>query len=468
MRSLRARLVLSVTLVLFISILLTSLALERAFRDAARSAQEERLLAQIYLLLAAAELEDDRMVLPAELAEPRLGLPGSGLSARIFDETGAAVWQSPSALGVDQPGAVHLSPGQFRVAETTGSDGVDYLVAAFGVSWATGPVPALYSFAVAEDLGALGREITGFRASLWRWLVAMSLLMLLALGLTLRWGLRPLRRVAAEVSAVESGRQQRILGAYPDELGALTNNLNALLAQERARQERLDHALGDLAHSLKTPLAVMTGMLADLGGDPDRTSTLRQQLARMGEIVEYQLQRARVGAAQPGRLGPRVPVRPTVERLAAALTKVRRDKPVDLEIRMDVGLDFQGAEADLMELLGNLLDNAYKWCRGRVRVSGRQVEGRLEIAVEDDGPGIEEGQAGHLMERGVRADETTPGHGIGLAVARQVVLAYGGTIEIRRGDLGGAALRLVIGGAALTPNHRGGRRRLGVLPGPGQ
>lgn len=446
MRSLRARLVLSVTLVLFISILLTSLALEQAFRDAARSAQEERLLAQIYLLLAAAELEDGRMVLPAELAEPRFGLPDSGLSARIFDETGAVVWQSRSALGLAQPGPIHLSPGQFRVSEMTGVEGVDYLVAALGVSWATGPVPALYSFAVAEDLRALGLEVTEFRASLWRWLGAMSLLMLLALGLTLGWGLAPLRRVAAEVAAVESGRQQRILGDYPRELGALTDNLNALLAQGRARQERLDHALGDLAHSLKTPLAVMTGMLAESAEDPAWTSSLREQLSHMGEIVEYQLQRARAGATLSGRLAPRVPVRSTLERLAVSLAKVHRGKPVELEIRVGEGLGFQGAEADLMELLGNLLDNAYKWCRGRVRVTGSQVEGRLEITVEDDGPGIEECQAGRLMERGVRTDETTPGHGIGLPVARQVALAYGGDIEIRRGDLGGAALRLVIAG----------------------
>ncbi len=450
MRSLRARLVLSVTLVLFLSILLTTLALERAFRDAARSAREERLLAQLYLLMAAAEVEDDRLVLPAELAEPRLSYPGSGLSARIFDESGAAVWQSRSAVDAVQPEVVRLAPGESRATEGRGEDGAGYLVVAFGVSWATGPIPVNYTFAVAEDLTALRREVAEFRASLWRWLGATSLLMLLALGLTLRWGLLPLRRVASEVAAVESGRQQRILGSYPAELGALTDNLNALLAQERARQERLDHALGDLAHSLKTPLAVMSGVVSESGVDAQGGRVLREQIVRMGEIVEYQLRRARVGAAQSGRLSPRVPVGRTVERLAASLAKVYRDKPVELELRLDREPGFQGSEADLMELLGNLLDNAYKWCRGRVRVSAAQRKGRLEIAVEDDGPGIGVEEAGHLMERGVRADEAAPGHGIGLAVARQIALAYGGTIEIGRSDLGGAALRLVIG-AAVAP-----------------
>jgi two-component system sensor histidine kinase PhoQ len=102
-----------------------------------------------------------------------------------------------------------------------------------------------------------------------------------------------------------------------------------------------------------------------------------------------------------------------------------------------------------MELLGNLLDNAYKWCRGRVRVSAARRKGRLEIAVEDDGPGISVEEAGRLMERGMRADETAPGHGIGLAVARQIVLAYGGTIEIRRSPLGGAEVRLGFGAESM-------------------
>jgi two-component system sensor histidine kinase PhoQ len=435
-------------LVLVLSVLLTTLALERAFRDAARSATEERLLAQIYLLMAAAEAEDDGLVLPTELAEPRLSFPGSGLSARIFDDAGSTVWQSRSALGAAQPDGIRLAPGQFGATQRKGEDGVGYLVAAFGVSWATGPIPIDYTFAVAEDLTALRREVAEFRASLWRWLGAMSILMLLALGLTLGWGLRPLRRVAAEVAAVESGRQPRIQGVYPSELHGLTDNLNALLAQERARQDRLDHALGDLAHSLKTPLAVMSGVVSESGVDAQGGRVLRDQLARMGEIVEYQLRRARAGAAATGRLAPRVPVGRTVERLTASLVKVYRDKPVELELLLEQDPRFQGSEADLMELLGTLLDNAYKWSRGRVRVSAAERKGRLEITIEDDGPGIGAEEVGRLMERGVRGDETAPGHGIGLAVAREICGAYGGTLEIGRSGLGGAALRLVMGATA--------------------
>ncbi len=444
MRSLRARLVLSLALILVVFLLLTSVALERAFNDAARSAREERLLAQIYLLMSAAELEDGRLVMPPSLAEPRLDYPGSGLSARIFDGDAVPVWQSRSTIDAVQPEPVRLAPGERRFLRRDLDDGSGYLVAAFGVSWATGAVPQSFSFAVAEDLTAMRRELARFRLSLWRWLGGMSLLMLVALLATLRWGLRPLRLVAGEVAAVESGDQERIRGAYPRELRALTDNLNALLTQEQARQRRLDHALGDLAHSLKTPLAVMEGVVAGAEGTDARGAhLLREQLARVRDIVEYQLQRARLGAIPAGKLAPSVPVGLTLERLVASLGKVYRDKDVTVDLEIEQDLMFRGAEADLMEMLGNLLDNAYKWCRSRVRVSAARRPEGLEIRVEDDGLGIGADQAEALLERGVRADEQAPGHGIGLAVVREICVAYGGSLEIGPSPLGGALVRLL-------------------------
>lgn len=443
MRSLRARLVLAVALVLAVFLLLTSVALERAFADAARSAREERLLAQLYLLMAAAEVEDGRLVMPPALAEPRLSYPGSGLSARIFDADGAVVWQSRSAIDATQPESVRLAPGERRFERRDLGHGSGYLVGSFGVTWATGAVPRQFSFAVAEDLTAMRREVTRFRLSLWRWLGAMALLMLAALAVALRWGFKPLRQVAAEVSAVESGHQDRIRGAYPNELGALTDNLNALLTQEQARQRRLDHALGDLAHSLKTPLAVMEGVVVDAEDvDASGAQVLREQLARVRDIVEYQLKRARVGAVHAGKLAPSISVRRTAERLAASLAKVYPEKGVAVDLEIDQDLIFRGAESDLMEMLGNVLDNAFKWARTRVRVAASGGPRDLEIRVEDDGPGIEAEKADSLLERGARADETAPGHGIGLAVVREICSAYGGSVATGSSTLGGALVRL--------------------------
>ena len=444
MRSLSARLVIGAAVLLAMFLLLTSLALERAFADAARSAREERLLAQIYLLLAAAEVVDGQLLLPPDLPESRLSFPGSGLSARIFDAGGAQVWQSRSAVDALQPAPMVLAPGERRFEQRDLRDGSGYLVAAFGVRWATGMTPRQYNFAVAEDLASMRREVAGFRASLWRWLGVMALLMLGALMIALRWGLRPLRRVAAEVAAVEAGGQEQIRGTYPTELRTLTDNLNALLCRERARQQRLDHALGDLAHSLKTPLAVMAGVAREVRPDADAMHLLREQLARVADIVEYQLQRARAGSAGAGKLAPAVPVRRTAERVAASLAKVYPDKAVDVRLAVGPDLVFRGSEADLMELLGNLLDNAYKWCRKRIDMTAQGGPTGLSIQVEDDGPGINEPTADRLLERGIRADESAPGHGIGLAVVQEVCRAYGGRVEIGRSTLGGALVRLTL------------------------
>ncbi|NEX19807.1 GHKL domain-containing protein [Thiorhodococcus mannitoliphagus] len=442
MRSLRARVLLSAAAVLTLFVLLTALALERAVRDAVIAAREERLQAQIFLLMAVGEEDQGGLVFPNALAEPRLTLPNSGLYAEVLSALGDPVWRSPSALGLETPAPLPLPPGQRRFARLSAPDGKQYLVLAFGVTWATGAVPQDYSFVVAEEAAAAEREVVQFRTSLATWLGAMTLLMLVALVLVLRWGLRPLRQVTEELATIESGRQAQIIGRYPREIETLTDRLNALLAHERARQRRLDNTLGDLAHSLKTPLAVMQGALEE--GEIARSTQgpLQEQLERMHHIVDYQLQRARTSGQGSMTLAPPVPVGAVAKRLIASLEKVHRDKGVAVAMRIDDGLLFRGVEGDLMEMLGNLLENAFKWCHGQIRLESRREPSQWSLCIEDDGPGIPEGQVSRLLERGARADESTPGYGIGLAVVREISAAYGGRLEIDRSTLGGARVRL--------------------------
>ena len=456
MRSLRTRVILSATLVLTVFIVLTSLALERAFRDSAGAAREERLLGQIYLLMADAEVENGALVLPRELAEPRFGLPESGLYAVVLDAVGERVWESPSNLGLEVPLDGPLSAGERSFDRRMSTAGDGYLVLRFGVSWATGIVPEAYTFVVAEDLAPFGREVARFRGSLAGWLGTLSLLMLAALLLSLHWGLVPLRRVADEISEIEAGRQDKIRGVYPTELRTLSDNLNALLAHEQAQKQRLDHALGELAHSLKTPLAVMRGAVDQEHRDSETAALLEEQLERMDHTVEYQLQRARSGTGAAAGLASPVPIARTAERLAASLEKVYRDIGRTIEIRISAHLEFRGSEGDLMEMLGNLMDNAFKWAGQRLRVTAVNDRDGLLIDVEDDGPGIAQDQARRVLERGARADPTAPGYGIGLAVVRDICEAYGGELYIGRSSLGGALLRVRIRG------HRSGHREPGT------
>lgn len=447
MRSLGFRLTLAAGIVLVTFVALSAFALERAFRDSARSARQERLLAQVYLLMAAAEVDDaGQLTFAGDPPEPRLGLLGTHLYAAVIDGSGKMLWHTQSALA-DMPSAnPPLAPGTQRFGAITTAAGDEYFVQSYGVRWSTPGGAYPFTFSVGEDLEAYDLQLGVYRRSLLGWLGAMALLLLVAQWLTLRWGLRPLKRVADELTALESGRQARIAGEYPTELQGLTSNLNTLLAHERSRQQRYRDALADLAHSLKTPLAVLRGTARSADSDADKASVVEAQVEQMDRIVGYHLQRAAT-AGRPG-IGAAVAVHPVAQRLLHALTKVYADKAIETEIAIDPGLQFRGDEGDLIEALGNVLDNAFKWARSRIRVSATADRTGLHVTVEDDGPGIAEAEVSRVLERGVRADETVPGHGLGLAVSRDVAASYGGSIGIGRSVLGGAAVTLRFGGSA--------------------
>ena len=441
MRSLNARVTLGAGLVLAVFIALSAVALERAFRDSARSALQERLLAQVYLLMSAAEVDaQGHLTMGNSPSEPKLELPGSGLYAAITDGEGHVVWRSRSAVAVDAPNGSGLSAGMQRFDEAISQKDGEFFLESYGVSWSTAGGSYPFTFSVAEVFEPYRQQLSIYRRSLWGWLSAMAVLLLAAQWAILRWGLRPLRKVADELTRLERGQQDQIAGKYPTELMRLTENLNTLLTHERAQQKRYRDALADLAHSLKTPLAVVRAAMSETKPDTELTRNLDEQVDRMDRIVGYHLQRA----GTSGRSGMVVaqPVLPAVERMLVAMGKVYADKRIRNEVLVDPSIRFRGDEGDLMELLGNVLDNAFKWANGRIRITASLRDSRLNLTVEDDGPGIPEADAQRVLQRGARADESVPGHGIGLAVTRDVVEAYGGHILIARSDLGGAAVTL--------------------------
>src|SRR5690349_19098827 len=398
MRSLNARVALSAGVVLTVFIALAAFALDQAFRDSARSAREERLLAQVYLLMSAAEVDAHGVLtLSSAPIEPRLKMPESGLYATITNSQGIAVWRSPSSLNVDAPYSNSIPAGVHTFEQVRDRKAHRYFLQSFGVSWATASGSFPFTFSVAEDLQPFEQQLSAYRKNLWGWLGATALLLLIAQLLTLRWGLRPLRHLADEVSRLEHGEQQQIAGDYPAEVKGLTENLNTLLTHERARQKRYRDALADLAHSLKTPLALVRGVLHESQAQPELTHTLEEQVDRMDRIVSYHLQRA-AASGRSGLIAPQ-PVRPAAERVLQALSKVYADKRIATQLEVDPALRFRGDESDLLEMLGNVLDNACKWCRSQVGVSAKLTGTRLSICVEDDGPGIAAADAQRVQER---------------------------------------------------------------------
>jgi two-component system sensor histidine kinase PhoQ len=421
--------------------------LDRAYHVSVENAVREKLQVQVYLLLGAAEVDEEGGVLmPEVLADPQLSFPSSGLYAAIAKDDGTTLWQSPSSLGRSVPFPVVAADGEPAFALVSDDE---YYALSYPVTWELpdGRERNL-EFRVAEDRANSDAQVGGFRRTLWSWLGAVAFALILAQAIALRWGLAPLRRMAGEILDVERGARSSLGEAYPRELSTVTHNLNALLASGRDRLRRYREALADLAHSLKTPLAVLRSAANDEMPERGR-ELIGEQVERMDQAIAYHLQRG--AAAGRSALAAAMDPRETLERVSGSLLKVYADKSVELDLRIEAGTLFVGDPGDLTEIAGNLLDNAFKWCRGRVRVRARSLKGgrsersHLLVEVEDDGPGIPEKHRPRALARGGRLYEHVPGQGIGLTLVREMVeKAYGGSITLDESPLGGALVRIVL------------------------
>jgi two-component system sensor histidine kinase PhoQ len=404
-----------------------------------------QLQSTVYQLLADAELDaGGRLVMPPSFPEPRLTLPGSGLYARIVNPARQEQWQSPSAVGMAPPFMSDVAVGQWRTGLVS-AGGHTYLTSAYGVRWAVGAQALPLMLFVLEDKAELDREVAVFEHTLWTWLGGAAALLLLSQTLLLTWGLAPLRRVADEIRAVESGEQSEVKGRYPAEIAVLTDNLNTLIKQERLRQTRYREALSFLAHSLKTPLAVLRTAL----GEPERLpAVVDQQVAHMDDVVQYQLGRA--AASGSSRFVPRLTLAPVLQRVRDSLLKVHADKGIDFAFECPADLAWRIDNGDALELFGNLMDNASKWTRRQVIVHLRAQAGELHIRVDDDGPGFSQAMGDNgdiaetLLQIHVRGDEQVPGHGVGLAIVKDLVASHDGELKLSRSDLGGARVDIVL------------------------
>jgi len=438
--SLNLRIILSATLVLVIFISLTAVTLERAYVDSSESALRDKLTSQLYALMAAADVDDNGVSMPSSELDALLGLPSSGVYAYVTDQDGNAMWSSSSVLGAKLPKPMALHSGKQRFIKTT-VDAVEFYSFVYGVSWATDNRDLALTFNIITDLQSFDRQLTEYRTTLLSWLVAMAVLLLVTQAVILRWGLSPLRKVGRELSLIESGEQQQIKEDYPQEIERLTDNINILLQQERDQKTRYRNALGDLAHSLKTPLAVLQSALAS-HKDTKSDASMQEQITRMNSIVEYQLQRAATAGA--ASIGKSVDVSCIIERILKSLHKVHQDKSINVTINIEKDTIFKGDEGDLMEVLGNLLENAFKWTEHQIEIRASSDEGKCHISISDDGPGVDQSKIDDILKRGVRADQSIAGHGIGLSIVQNIVDAYHGSLKMTKSQSGGAQVHIVL------------------------
>ncbi|MCB1866290.1 MAG: GHKL domain-containing protein [Chromatiales bacterium] len=442
MMALRTRLAIAAGAVLVVFLGLTVVALVEAFKDARETALRDTLQAHVYTLLATTDLDAQGLPLVEEPAPvPDLETTGSGLIARILDPAGAVLWQSPSAVGEGLAIVPVEEPGTMLVNSLDDARGRSWLIVRFGVIWETeAGAERPMTIALARDRVGVQAQVARFAQGLWLWLGALAAVLLAALLVVLHWGLRPLAQVAGDLRHISAGEANAIDRAVPRELAPLTGAVNSLLESGRARQMRYANALDELAHSLKTPLAVLHGAVQG-ESDANLRASVREQAQRMHDIVRYQLGRAAAGGTRA--LLASIALRPVLEEIRGALAKVYRDKSLSIDLAVDKELRAAIERGDLMEIFGNLLDNACKWARREIRVAATVRSDMIVVTVADDGPGIAEPAREAVLERGVRADERVDGQGIGLAVVRELVAAYGGALKVGADpDLRGALVTI--------------------------
>ncbi|TIN93574.1 MULTISPECIES: ATP-binding protein [Mesorhizobium] len=299
-------------------------------------------------------------------------------------------------------------------------------------------------FRVMGNQSELEQEIGTFQRRLLTYLGLFGIGMIAINAIAILLGLQPLRRVRNALAMVREGTAQRLDGRFPAEIEPLANETNALIENNKRIVERSRTQVGNLAHSLKTPLAVLLNEGRALGGA--KGQLIAEQAASMQKQVDHYLQRARV-AAQRDSVVYRTPVAPLVQRMVRVLQKLNPQTSLSLTLPASE-IVFAGEREDLEELLGNLLENAMKWARSAVSVSVVPLVGKddhlFEISIDDDGPGIPEDRARDALKRGRRLDETKPGTGLGLAIVADLVNEYGGVLALERSGMGGlkAVVRL--------------------------
>lgn len=448
-RSLATRQLITASLGLVAFLVGLGLALDHAFVDTAEDNMRDRLSGYALAYAAGAEFDvDDYLVPPYRAPDPRLDRPGSGLYASMSVPTGN--WRSLSSEGPELPASRLLGQdaeqfeGPLAMKKIDGSTSFVYRYSRSFIAQSVRGGDIVYTVHIMEDTRPLAAQINVFRRALWVYGgVAALALLLLQWGIS-HWSLRPLRHVINELNRVKLGKATGMSYFHPRELEPLTRSINAFIESERHNLERQRNTLADLAHSLKTPLAVLRSLLDSDISERELRQELGTQVERMTSLVSYQLSRA---ASSGHKLfATPVTIVPHAEQIVLGLEKIYAAKGVICEFEVDERATFSGETGDLQELLGNLLENAFKWARSRVLLTvAKRRDGGLLLAVDDDGPGIAEEEIPLILQRGVRGDERVQGHGIGLSIVQDIIHGYGGELQVgRSAELGGARFEAIL------------------------
>ncbi|MEO0619399.1 MAG: ATP-binding protein [Pseudomonadota bacterium] len=457
LNSLALRLFLSAAVWALLALPIAGLLLTSLFRAQAERDFDIRLANLLPLLISSSVSSSGDIVKPRQFGDELFQFPGTGWYWQIVP-TGARAdapvrvqYVSESltdtVLDVDFNQAIELPDQQFRFQRMTGPGGKPLRVISQIFPPPGDDLTPRYLFTVTGSLGEVDSVVADFARTVTATFAALAIGLIVAIFFQVLYGLRPLKRIERGLAQIRAGDAERLDADMPVEIEPLQDEINKLIASNHEIVERARTHVGNLAHALKTPLAVITNEAR--GGNGPLAEKVSEQAQIMRTQVDLYLDRARM-VARSGVISDVTPVAPVVDALARALMRIHEDKGVQIAMHCDDDLRFQGEKQDLEELLGNLMDNASKWAAEHVKVTAKpdapasQHTGKpkLVITIDDDGPGLTKAQRKIAAQRGLRLDESTPGSGFGLSIVRDLVELYEGSFELKRADLGGLRVRV--------------------------
>lgn len=441
--SLQVRLMLGAAVTVSVFMLALFPALQQVFTSALEESIEQRLAADASALISAVRITQGKLRMPEKLPDEEFDILPARQMGFIYDNKGSLLWRSRSSENVKINYNPKYDGHGHEFLRALDEEGREFFVYDVEVNLLRGQ-SAAFSIVTMQPVSDYQVMYDNLRQQLYVWLGLALLLLLGFLWLGLGWGIRSLRSLSAELDDVETGKRAALSDEHPRELLRLTRSLNRLLESERQQSERYRHSLDDLAHSLKTPLAVLQGVgevISEQQSNAEQARTLQGQVNRMNQQISYQLQRASL--RKSGLLRYQVELKPLLASLIEALDKVYRDKRVVISQDYSAELRVPVEQGALLELLGNVLENAYRLCISEIRITARLTETDCELIVEDDGPGVPKHQRERILKRGERLDTQYPGQGIGTAVVKDIIDSYGGQLFVEDSTLGGAQFRVI-------------------------
>ena len=447
LKSMQGRLTLASVLVLPLICGFLAWTLDRAFTASLLASQKNQMISQVYALIAAAELDQGSLWLPEYVTDDRLNQLSSEIYALVLDEDRKElIWQSLSTqMSLSDLGFNNDLVVGKPVFETIAYDDEVLFVLRYLLEWEDGPRILPFQFVVLETQAAYLQALSGYRNTLWFWLGVVAFSLVLLQLVILKWGFRPLTSLSNNLEQIQRGEATSLEGEHPLEFQEMTQSINLLIEHEAHQRERYRHTLADLAHSIKNPSAIIASALTSAKRERDGNalpwlSDIEEQNERIDQILSYQLTRAVGGVSAP--FSKAIAVNPLCEKICSAMKKVYYDKAMELSLDLEGEVTFRGDEGDLMELLGNLIDNAFKYGNQKVYIRALNEDNTLKLKIEDDGPGMSAHERENLIRRGQRADTSIPGQGIGLAVVNDIVESYAGKMTLTESGLGGLCVSL--------------------------